>query len=316
VHVSLAFAPLSGSYVTFAARRVAAAVLIAVLVSAITFVMLHVLRPESFFDPRPLPTQLVDYLWSAFTRFDLGQSYQPPFRPVDDLILERLGADLSLFIGAAAFGVIAGVVGGVICDRHPRSKRAFALNVLATFAICAPVYWTALLALVLFGAGIGRVVDLGFVIDTGVYKPLLDDPIGWLRALIVPWMLAGAPLAAICLRLTASTMRDVDDEDFVRTALAKGLSGRRVAYRHSLPTAIAPTVSFAGAYAPLLVGNALLVEQVFNIPGVFRYTSGAVSNGDFPLLQGMVLVGALFVVFGNLVADLVLARLDPRIRLQ
>ena len=312
---ALAFPALSGSYVTFAARRVAAAVLIAVLVCAITFVMLHVLSPQSFFDPRPLPTQLVDYLWSAFTQFDLGQSYQPPFRPVDDLIRERLGADLSLFIGAALFGIGAGVIGGVVVARRPRSKRAFLLNLLATFAICAPVYWVALLSLVLFGSGIGRVADLGFLIDTGVYKPLLDDPIGWFGALLVPWMIAGAPLAAICLRLTASTMRDVDDDDFIRTALAKGLSERRVAYRHTLPTAVGPTVSFAGAYAPLLVGNALLVEQVFNIPGVFRYTSGAVSNGDFPLLQGMVLVGALFVVFGNLIADLVLARLDPRTRI-
>jgi peptide/nickel transport system permease protein len=300
--------------VTFAARRVAAAVFIAMLVAAITFVMLHVLSPQSFFDPRPLPTQLVDYLWNAFTQFDLGQSYQPPFRPVDDLIIERLGADLALFVGAAVFGIAAGVLGGVIVARHPRSKRAFLLNIVGTFAICAPVYWVALLSLVLFGRGIGRVVDLGFLIDTGVYESLYDDPLAWFGSLLVPWIIAGAPLAAICMRLTASTMRDVDDEDFVRTALAKGLSERRVAYRHTLPSAISPTVSFAGAYAPLLVGNALLVEQVFNIPGVFRYTSGAVSNGDFPLLQGMVLVGALFVVFGNLVADLILARLDPRTR--
>jgi peptide/nickel transport system permease protein len=302
--------------VTFAARRVAAAVLIAVLVCAITFVMLHVLSPQSFFDPRPLPTQLVDYIWGAFTQFDLGQSYQPPFRPVSDLIRERLWADLALFAGAALFGIGAGVIGGVMVARRPRSKRAFLLNVAATFAICAPVYWVALLSLVLFGSGIGRVADLGFLIDTGRYTPLFDDPIAWFGGLLVPWVIAGLPLAAICLRLTASTMRDVDDEDFVRTALAKGLSERRVAYRHTLPTAISPTVTFAGSYAPLLVGNALLVEQVFNIPGVFRYTTGAVSNGDFPLLQGMVLVGALFVVFGNLVADLILARLDPRTRLQ
>jgi peptide/nickel transport system permease protein len=295
---------------------VAAAVLIAVLVCAITFVMLHVLRPESFFDPRPLHTQLVDYLWSAFTQFDLGQSYQPPFRPVGDLILERLAADLSLFIGAALFGVAAGVVGGVVCARHPGKLRTRALEVLATLAICAPVYFVALVALVLFGGGIGRVVDLGAFVDTGVYEPLTSDPLAWFRSLLVPWMIAGAPLAAICLRLTASSMRDVDDSDFVRTALGKGVSERRVAYRHTLPFAIAPTVSFAGAYMPLLVGNALLVEQIFNIPGVFRYTSGAVSNGDFPLLQGMVLVGALLVVFGNLVADLVLARLDPRVRVQ
>ena len=111
-------------------------------------------------------------------------------------------------------------------------------------------------------------------------------------------------------------MRDANDTDFVRTALGKGLTRRAVAYRHSLPAAASPTVAFAGAYTPLLVGNALLVEQVFNIPGVFRYTSGAVSNGDFPLLQGMVLVGAVLVVLGNLTADLVLARLDPRIRTQ
>ena len=97
--------------------------------SAITFVMLHVLRPESFFDPRPLPTQLGDYLWSAFTQFDLGNSYQPPFRPVGDLIRERIAADISLFAGALVFGVAAGVVGGVVCARHPRSWRTRALHV-------------------------------------------------------------------------------------------------------------------------------------------------------------------------------------------
>jgi binding-protein-dependent transport system inner membrane component len=121
---------------------------------------------------------------------------------------------------------VAGVVGGVTCARHPRSLRAYAL-----------------------GAGIGRVVQLGFV-DTGLYEPLTRDPLGWFQALAVPWM----------------------------------------------------------------VGNALLVEQVFNIPGVFRYTPGAVSNGDFPLLQGMVMVGAVLVVIGNLLADLALAWLDPRVR--
>jgi peptide/nickel transport system permease protein len=307
---------VSGSYLTFALRRLAAALLIAVFVSAITFVMLHVLRPEAFFDPRPLPTELGDYLWSVFTQFDLGLSSQRPFRPVGELILQRVPADISLFAGGAAFGVVAGVAGGVVCARHPRSVRAHVLGVLATLGLCAPVYWIALMSLLLFGQGIGRIVDLGFLVDTGTYEPLTSDPVAWLRSLLVPWMVAGAPLAAICLRLTASTMRDADEAEFVRTALGKGMSERSVAYRHTLPTAIAPTVSFAGAYSPLLVGNALLVEQVFNIPGVFRYTTGAVSNGDFALLQGMVLVGAVMVVIGNLVADLVLARLDPRIRAQ
>jgi peptide/nickel transport system permease protein len=304
---------VSGSYLTFAARRVVAAYLIAVLVAAITFVMLHVLRPESFFDPRALPVQLGDYLWNAFTQFDLGRSYQPPFRPVDDLILERIGADLSLFVGAAVFGVVAGMAGGVVCARHPRSIRAYVLNFLASLAICAPVYWVALLVIMLFGRGIGVLVGIP-IVDTGLYEPLHSNPIAWFGYLLVPWMVTGAPLAAICLRLTAAGMREADDAEYVRTALGKGLSERRVALRHTLPAASAPTLSFAGAYSPLLVSNALLVEQVFNIPGVFRYTTGAINNGDFPLLQGMIIVGAVMVVVGNLLADLALARLDPRVR--
>jgi hypothetical protein len=103
---------VSGSYATFAARRVAAAVLIALIVSAITFAMLRVLRPESFADPRPLPVGTLDFLRGAFLHFDLGRSRQPPFRPVSDLILEGLPADFSLFAGALLLGAAAGIAGG------------------------------------------------------------------------------------------------------------------------------------------------------------------------------------------------------------
>ena len=306
---------MSGSYLTYAARRVAASVLIAVVVSAITFVMLRVLRPESFVGERALPVETLDFLSGAFLRFDLGNSRQPPFRPVSDLILQGLPADLSLFVGAFVLGAGVGIAGGVFCARRPRSVRARLLGVAATFALCAPVYWVALMSLLLFGAGIGWIAELPFF-DTGTYEPLTEDPLAWLQSLLVPWMVAGAPLAAICLRMTAATVREVGEEDFIRTAFGKGLSERAVAYRHAVPAAVAPTVAIAGAYLPLLVGNALLVEQVFNIPGVFRASTGAVSNGDFPLLQGLVLVGAFMVVFGNLAADLLIARLDPRVRVQ
>jgi peptide/nickel transport system permease protein len=304
---------MTGSYLTFATRRLAAAVLLTVLVSAITFVMLHVLRPEAFFDPRPLPTQLGDYLWGAFTRFDLGESTQPPFRPIGPLIRERMFVDFSLFAGATVLGVAAGLAGGVYCGRRPRSLRARALSAVAMVALCAPVYWVALVVLLLFGKGIGAIVAIPLV-DTGRYEPLSSDPVAWFASLLVPWAIVGAPLAAICLRLTAASMIEAGDAEFVRTALGKGLSERRVAIRHALPAAAPPTITFAGSYATLLVGNALLVEQIFNIPGVFRYTTGAISNGDFPLLQGMIIVGAVMVVLGNLAADLALARLDPRIR--
>jgi peptide/nickel transport system permease protein len=154
------------------------------------------------------------------------------------------------------------------------------------------------------------------IIDTGLYESLFSNPLAWFGSLLVPWMIAGLPLAAMSLRLTTVSMVDNADAEFIRTALGKGLSERRVAVRHALPYAAGPTISFAGSYATLLVGNALLVEQVFNIPGVFRYTPGAISNGDFELLQGMLIVGTLLVVLGNLIADLLLARLDPRTRTQ
>jgi peptide/nickel transport system permease protein len=304
---------VSGSYLTFVARRLAAAILIAVLVSAMTFVMLRVLRPESFSDPRPLTVQTLDFLRDAFLHFDLGRSLQPPFREVSDLILEGLPADLSLFGGALVTGAAAGIAGGVYCARRPRTLQTRGLEALAMLALCAPVYWVALASILLFAPGIGVVAEIG-IFDTGRYAPLTQDPLAWLGSLVVPWAVAGAPLAAICLRMTAATMGELGDEDFIRTALGKGLSPRAVALRHALPAAASPTLSIAGAYTPLLVGNALLVEQVFNIPGVFRHTTGAVSNGDFPVLQGLVLVGAFLVVVGNLAADLVLGRLDPRQR--
>jgi len=304
---------MGGSYLTYVARRLAAALVIAVLVTGITFVMLRVLRPESFDDPRPLWEQTIDFLWGAFTRFDLGNSVQPPFPPVGDLILDGLPADLSLFLGALAIGTVTGMAAGVHRSRHPGTFGSRLLGVAGLLALCAPVYWVALVAISLFGDGVGRIVGLP-IVDTGVYEPLTQDPVAWLGSLLVPWLVVAAPLAAICMRMTTASIDELGEEDFIRTALGKGLTPRAVTVRHALPAAASPTLALAGAYTPLLVGNALLVEQVFNIPGVFRETTGAISNGDFPVLQGLVLVGALLVVIGNLAADLVLGRLDPRVR--
>ena len=121
------------------------------------------------------------------------------------------------------------------------SRRARMLLRIGTFITMAFLY-VPLLVILLFGKGIGVLVGLP-IVDTGVYTPLRDNPIAWFGYLLVPWMITGAPLAAICLRLTASGMRDQDDADFVRTASGKGLSGRRVAFRHSLPASAAPTIS-------------------------------------------------------------------------
>ncbi|HSD81335.1 MAG TPA: ABC transporter permease, partial [Solirubrobacteraceae bacterium] len=144
--------------------------------------------------------------------------------------------------------------------------------------------------------------------------PLTEDPAAWLHALVVPWLVIGAPIGAMALRMTRAAMGDVLEEDFMRTAAAKGLRERTIIRRHAVPAAAAPAVALVGANTALVVTNAILVEQVFDIPGVFRMSTQAMAKGDFPLLQGIVITGALLVVTASFVVDAIHAWLDPRIR--
>jgi peptide/nickel transport system permease protein len=170
-----------------------------------------------------------------------------------------------------------------------------------------------MMLILVFGKSVGAPVPLAIVAPNS-YAALTDDPLRWLNALLVPWLVVGAPLAAMCLRMTRASLPEVVDADFIRTATAKGLPPSRVTLRHALPVALSPTLSLAGASMPLLVGNAILVEAVFGIPGVYRLIPGAIDNGNFPVLQGIVIVGAVFVVMANAVVDVTLAALDPRVR--
>jgi ABC-type dipeptide/oligopeptide/nickel transport system permease component len=117
------------------------------------------------------------------------------------------------------------------------------------------------------------------------------------------------------MRMTRATMSEIRDEDFIRTARAKGLTPRRVSFRHVLPVAVPPVVSLAGAYTPLLIGNVILIEKVFDIPGIYQVIPGALDIGNYLLIQGVVIVTAVFVVIVNGVVDVALAAIDPRTRL-
>jgi peptide/nickel transport system permease protein len=206
-----------------------------------------------------------------------------------------------------------GSVTGAICAKRPGTLLARVLQGVATVLLCAPVYVVGLLVILVFAPSVGGPIPIAIVAPNS-YAGLTEDPLTWLHALIVPWLVAGAPLAAMCLRMTRASLPEVADADFVRTATAKGLSPLHVTARHTLPVALAPTLSLAGASVPLLIGNVVLVEAVFGIPGVYRLIPGAIDNGNFPVLQGIVIVGAIFVVVANAVVDVTLAALDPRIR--
>ena len=179
--------------------------------------------------------------------------------------------------------------------------------------MCAPVYVFGLLLLLLFGAGLGMVVSSGLAIPTS-YTSFGESPLGWAGSLLVPWLVLGLPLAGVCLRMMRASMAEVLEEDYLRTARAKGLRMRTVVRRHAVPSAVAPVFSLTGVTMPIVVTNLVLIEQVFSVPGVFTGMRRGIAGGDFDLLFGLTAVAAGLVAVSSLVTELVLAWLDPRVR--
>ncbi|HEV7496257.1 ABC transporter permease [Baekduia sp.] len=285
---------------------------IAVVVVAATtcaWIMFHLLRPQLF---KGQEDSLPRYLERAFLHFDFGRSQEGAQRPVADLIREGLPADVSLIAGGLLFGVVAGVGGGILCARRPRGAVSQAMQAIAMVALCAPVYVVGLMALLLFGAEIGR-FDLGVGIPLH-YVDFDHSPTGWLGALIVPWIVVGLPLAGMCLRVMLGQMVEVSDEDYIRAARAKGLSDGAVLRRHVAPVALGPTAMLASSAMPLLITNAVLVEQVFSVPGVFRDLTHSIGTSNTTLILGMTAVGALLIATTTLLFDLLQVWLDPRVR--
>lgn len=294
---------MSDSFALFLLRRTIGVVVVSVAVTALTYVTLNGLHMGD----------LLSYLERAFLHADLGDSRGRPLRPVSDMLRETVPADLSLIAGALVLGLGGGVAAGAVCAQRPGTKLSRGLQLAATVMLCAPVYVVGMAIILVFGKSVGAPVPLPFV-SPNSYEPLTHDPLAWLNSLVIPWLIAAAPLGAMYLRMTRAVLPEISDADFVRTATAKGLSPVQVTARHTLPAALPPTLSLAGASIPLLVGNVVLVEAVFGIPGVYRLIPGAIDNGNFPVLQGIVIVGAIFVVLANALADVTLALLDPRVR--
>jgi len=299
----------------FILTRLLAVVTVVLAVTVIVFLMLHVLRPEAWAgDPRSLFTQLVDYVRGVFLHYDFGTSWENQRPAVADKLNERVPADISLLVGGLVVGTVAGMAGGAYCATRPGRPFTRVLEALAAFFLCAPVYWVGLMLILTFGDEFGLIPVPLF--RTNVYEPLTQDPAGWLQALLVPWFVLGAPLAALCLRMTRASMVDVLDEDFLRTALAKGLTPWGVTRRHALPAASSPVLTLVGVNMATLVTNMVLIEHAFSIPGLFQDLPTAMENGNFPLLQGMTIVTAALVVVASLVVDVVQAWIDPRVRLR
>ncbi len=218
---------------------------------------------------------------------------------------------MSLALGAAVIWLVIGIAVGTISAIKPRSKfDRFAMGG-ALVAISAPVYWLGLVALFLFSSDIGKVPLFP---GAGSYVPLTQNPIHWFTSLLMPWFVLAASFAAFYARLLRGNLMEVMSEDYIRTARAKGLPERRVILRHGIRSAITPIVTAAGLDIGVLLGGVILVESVFNIPGIGRLAYNSIQNDDLPMIQGTVLMGAFFIVTLNLLVDIGYAFIDPRVR--
>lgn len=312
-------------------RRILWGVLLLIAVAALTFVLFRILptaepaRLRAGHDASPkviaelrrdlglnrsLLTQFWVYMRELFLHGNLGYSYYSG-ASVRSLILGRLPATLSLTIGAAIVWMAIGLPIGIISALRRRSRTDRATMGAALLFISAPEYWLGLIALYLFAADIGQIHIFP---GAGAYTGLTADPAKWLTSLILPWLVLAAGFAAVYARVMRSSLIEAMGQDFVRTARAKGLSERRVVLRHGVRAAIAPITTIFALDVGVLLGGAVLVETVFQIPGVGRLNYEAITHADFPIIQGTVLLAAMFIILANIVVDIAYAYLDPRVR--
>jgi peptide/nickel transport system permease protein len=315
----------------YIARRILWGLALLLIVSFLTFVIFYVFPsadPAALRAGRSATPQLIAqirhqlgldqpfyeqywlYVRGIFLHFDLGFSYQNN-ESVRAQILSRLPATISLTAGAFVVWIAVGIPIGIVSAVKRRSLLDRVTMGGALVAISAPVYWLGLVTLFLFGKGTGKLQWFG---GAGSYLPLTQDPGQWLSSLILPWFVLAAAFAAFYARMARGNLIETMNEDYIRTARAKGLSEARVIGRHGLRAALTPIVTIAGLDIGLLLGGAVLTETVFNIPGVGRFAYDSIINSDLPSIQGTVLFGAFFIILANLVVDILYAFLDPRVR--
>ena len=299
----------------FVVRRLLSVVAVMVGVAALVFSVFYAFRPERISDGTGYGHQLLHFLDRAFLHLDLGTSWdrQLSSQPIVPLLRHTFPADLSLVAGGLIVGTTLGVFLGAVATQRRGTLLARGLDGFAAFGMSAPVYWVGLMTVHLFHPQVGRIAHLP-ISKPNSYVPLTSDPLAWLQSLWLPWLVLGLPLAAITMRMMRASLAETFEEDFVRTARGKGLSTARVMRRHAIPAASAPVVSLVGVTMGTIITNAILLEYTFSIPGMFSLMTRGLESADIAVIEGVAIAGALLVVVANLLADVVHAWLDPRVR--
>ncbi|EBA02530.1 peptide ABC transporter, permease protein [Rhodobacterales bacterium HTCC2150] len=260
---------------------------------------------------QPFLVQLGRYI-AGVLQFDLGFSFFYN-QPVTKLIMERLPATLLLVVTAQLLALFLGVFLGVISARKPNGLTSHFVTFMALFGYAAPVFWTGILLLIGFSLHLHWFPVAGMrdvTISGGFWVHFVDV----LRHLILPMITLASIFLALYSRLARATMMEVLGSDYVRTAKSKGLSQRQVVYKHALKNSLSPVITLAGLQFSAVISGAVLVETVFSWPGLGTLAFQSIIARDTPTILGILFFSALVVIVGNLLTDIALRLVDPRLR--
>lgn len=264
----------------------------------------------------PVWLQLVKYIW-ALLQFDFGFSYRQN-RPVIDAISDHLPATLLLMVSSITLALAVGVAAGVVASMKVRTFWDSLVSVAAMFFFAAPSFWLGIMLIVLFSVKLGWLPVGGMMTigGTGGGAAGAGGVLDILHHLLLPTLALGLFYAAIYTRVMRSSMLEVAQLDFVRTARAKGLSRNRVTISHVLRNALLPVVTILGVQMGTVLAGSVVIESVFSWPGVGSLLFDSVSSRNYPVVLGIMVLGSLVVIAANIAVDLVYMWLDPRIEIR
>lgn len=271
---------------------------------------------------RPVVEQYGEYMAGIFVGNDfqagaisikcdapcLGVSFKLRLN-VTDYLLERFPATLSLAVGGAAIFLTLGVTLGIFAARHRGTSTDKSIVGASLFINAIPYYLLALLAYLFL------ISQWGIFPESGYFPPLQDGPIAWIKGMLLAWVVIGLAYSTQYARFSRGSMIESLNEDYVRTARAKGLNERRVTLKHGLRAAIVPVVTIFGLDFAYLLAGTIFTERIFNIQGIGLTALDAIGTKDLPIISATVLIAATFIVTANLVVDVVYSVIDPRVRL-
>ncbi|KKB86786.1 ABC transporter permease [Devosia limi DSM 17137] len=260
---------------------------------------------------QPVHIQYLRYMW-ALLHFDFGMSFVNQ-EEVLTTILRRMPATISLALGSVGIWLLVAIPAGIFSARRSGQASDRLITMMALAGMSFPTFVVGTL---LFYVFFFLLTNAGFpVFPSGGFVPITRDPGEWLRHMLLPWATLAVVGTGTYTRIARGSMLETLNQDYVRTARAKGLGERRVMYKHALPPAMTPVMTLVGLDLGGLLGGTIITERIWGLNGVGSLAVQAVETGDLPVIMGTVLIAALFVVLANLLVDVLQALRDPRVRL-